>query len=117
MKTFIIIIFFSLFYGVISVNAQETNTDLNKSETEAKTEIQNPDLRRANQPVLPGEELKKPATTKESISPDEQRALNGPKANEPDPTRQKKQSKAISRKTTNSNTQDPKANENPKKKN
>ena len=117
MKPTIIIIFFSLFYGLISANAQESITDLNKSETEAKTEIQSPDLRRANQPALPGEELKKPASTKESISPDEQRALNGPKANEPDPTRQEKQSKAVSQTTSNSNTQNPKANENPKKKN
>ena len=113
MKQLIIIISFSLFYGLTSVYAQETNTDINKSEPEIKTEQQSPDLRRANQLPLPGEVLKKPPTTKEINSPEEQRALNGPMANEPDPTRQKKQSKVATQTTSTSNTQGPKANEDP----
>lgn len=113
MKQIIIILSFSLFYGLTSVYAQETNTDLNKSEPETKTEQQSPDLRRANQPSLPGEALKKPPTTKEINSPEEQRALNGPMANELDPTRQEKKQKVAPQTTSKSNTQGPKANEDP----
>jgi hypothetical protein len=113
MKHFIIIIFFSLFYGLTSVYAQETNTDVNKSEPETKTEQISPDLRRANQLPLAGEMPEKPPTTKEVKSPEEQHAMYGPRANEMDPARQTKLSKPVPQKTSDSKTQEPKANEDP----
>lgn len=119
MKPYILIIIFSLGFGLTSVYAQQANTDLNKSELETKTELHSPEVRKANQPQLPGEVLKKPATSAEVKSPEEQRVLNGPRANEPDPSRKTIQTKATptSESSIKSETQRLKANENPKKNN
>lgn len=119
MKPYILIIIFSLGFGLTSVYAQQANADLNKSELETKTELQSSELRRANQAPLPGEVLKKPATSAEVKSPEEQRALNGPRANEPDPSRKAISSKAtpVSESSSKSDTKKLKANENPKKTN
>lgn len=117
MKPFIIIILLSLCYGLTSVYSQEINKDLKKNDLETKTELVSPDLRRANETPLPREVVNKPETLQESKSSSQQRVNNGPKANEPDPSRQAKQSKAVpaSQIRSKSNTQGPKANEDPKK--
>lgn len=118
MKPYTLILMISLCYGLTSVFAQTTNTGFQKSEIDTKTELQSHEVRKANQTPLPGEVLKKPVTSSKVKSPEEQRALYGPRANEPDPSRKAIPSKATkaSEVGTKSNTQEPKANENPKKK-
>lgn len=98
MKTIQIIILLSIFLGFSSVYAQTTNSETNKSDLENKIEQTDPKIKTASQPtaLTAGEETTS-VTKKASVSDDTQ-VNRDPQlktaGDQPDPSRQAKQSKA-----------------------